>query len=88
MLSIQPRGEDNGDKELGAIGVLARVGHGEETNLVRRVQRCYYRQSRTLLFCIIGHYLVMLLGKVFIIELVSVDGLAPCAITLCEVSSL
>merc|ERR1719189_2324561 len=30
----------------------------------------------------------MLLGKVFIIELVSVDGLAPCAITPCEVSSL
>ena len=33
MFAIQPGGEDNCDKELGAIGVLARVGHGQETNL-------------------------------------------------------
>ena len=64
MLSVQLREEDNGDEELGAVGVLARVGHGEETNLV------------------------VLLGKVLIIELISIDGLAPCAITPCEVSAL
>ena len=27
VLSIQPGGEDHCDEELGAVGVLARVGH-------------------------------------------------------------
>ena len=35
VLSIQPGGEDHCDEELGTIGVLARVGHGQETHLGR-----------------------------------------------------
>ena len=27
---IEPRGDDGGDEELGAVGVLAGVGHGED----------------------------------------------------------
>ena len=31
---IEPRGDDGGDEELGAVGVLAGVGHGEQADLV------------------------------------------------------
>ena len=33
MLSIEPAGNDSGDEELRAVGVLASVGHGEEARL-------------------------------------------------------
>ena len=31
--TVEPRGDDGGDEELGAVGVLASVGHGEDTGL-------------------------------------------------------
>lgn len=31
VLAVQPRGLDGGDEELGAVRVLARVGHGQQT---------------------------------------------------------
>ena len=33
MLAVQVRGGDGGDEELTAVGVGARVGHGEESRL-------------------------------------------------------
>jgi len=33
VLSIQPRGDDGGDEELGSVGVGASIGHGQETGL-------------------------------------------------------
>jgi PIN domain nuclease of toxin-antitoxin system len=33
MGTIQPRGNDSGDEELRSVGVLAGVGHGEQTRL-------------------------------------------------------
>lgn len=33
VLTIQPRGDDGGDEELGAVGVGASVGHGEKSRL-------------------------------------------------------
>ena len=30
---IEPRGDDGGDEELGAVGVLASVGHGKKEGL-------------------------------------------------------
>jgi hypothetical protein len=33
VLAIQPGSDDSGDEELGAVGVGASVGHGEETRL-------------------------------------------------------
>jgi len=30
---IEPRGDDGGDEELGAVGVLSGVGHGEDVGL-------------------------------------------------------
>lgn len=32
--AVKPAGNDGGDEELGAVGVLAGVGHGEQTGLV------------------------------------------------------
>jgi hypothetical protein len=34
VLAIEPRGDNGGDEELGAVGVGTSVGHGEETGLV------------------------------------------------------
>lgn len=34
VLAIEPRGHDSGDEKLGAIGVGASIGHGEEVRLV------------------------------------------------------
>jgi hypothetical protein len=34
VLSIQPRGLDGGDKELGSVGVGSSVGHGQKTGLL------------------------------------------------------
>jgi hypothetical protein len=34
VASVEPRGNDGGDEELGAVGVGAGVGHGEQTGLV------------------------------------------------------
>lgn len=31
--TIEPRGDDGGDEELGSVGVLSSVGHGKETGL-------------------------------------------------------
>jgi hypothetical protein len=33
MGTVQPRGNDSGDEELRSVGVLAGVGHGEQTRL-------------------------------------------------------
>jgi hypothetical protein len=33
VATVEPRGDDGGDEELAAIGVLARVGHGKEALL-------------------------------------------------------
>lgn len=33
VLAIEPRGDDGGDEELGAVGVLAGVSHRQETGL-------------------------------------------------------
>lgn len=33
MSAIEPRGDDGGDEELRAVGVLSSVGHGKETGL-------------------------------------------------------
>lgn len=33
MGTIEPRSDDRGDEELRAVGVLAGVGHGEDTGL-------------------------------------------------------
>jgi hypothetical protein len=33
VLAIEPRGDDSGDEELGAVGVATSVGHGEEALL-------------------------------------------------------
>lgn len=33
VLSIEPRGDDGGDEELGAVGVWSGVGHGQESGL-------------------------------------------------------
>ena len=30
VLAVEPVGDDGGDKELRAVGVLASVGHGEQ----------------------------------------------------------
>ena len=32
--TIEPAGDDGGDEELGAVGVLSGVGHGEEEGAV------------------------------------------------------
>jgi hypothetical protein len=34
MALVQPRSDDSGDEELGAVGVGAGVGHGQQTGLV------------------------------------------------------
>jgi hypothetical protein len=34
VASVEPRGDDSGDEELGAVGVGAGVGHGQQTGLV------------------------------------------------------
>ena len=34
MTAVQPRGDNGGDEKLGAVGVGAGVGHGEEERLV------------------------------------------------------
>jgi hypothetical protein len=34
VATVQPRGNNGGDEELGAVGVGAGVGHGEQTRLV------------------------------------------------------
>ena len=34
MAAVEPRGDDGGDEELGAVGVGPGVGHGEEEGLV------------------------------------------------------
>merc|ERR1711879_967243 len=34
VAAVEPRGDDGGDEELGAVGVGAGVGHGEEERLV------------------------------------------------------
>jgi len=36
VLAIEPAGDDGGDEELGAVGVLAGVGHGEQARLSMR----------------------------------------------------
>ena len=46
-------------------------------------QNHYFLQSHSLV-----QYLVMLFGKVLVIELVSVDGLATSTVASCEVSPL
>ncbi len=33
MGTIQPRRNDSGDEELGAVSILASVGHGKKTRL-------------------------------------------------------
>jgi hypothetical protein len=32
--TVQPRGDDGGDEELGSVGVGSSVGHGEQEGLV------------------------------------------------------
>jgi len=34
VLTVQPRGNDGGDEELGSVGVGSSVGHGEQEGLV------------------------------------------------------
>lgn len=64
MLAVQPICLITGQEELGAIGVWARIGHGEEA------WPCVFKD------------------EVFIIELLAIDGLAPCAVVVCEVTAL
>lgn len=64
MLAIQPIRLVTGQEELGAIGVWARIGHGEKA------------WSR------------VFENEVFIIKLLSIDGLASCAIVVCEITTL
>ena len=33
VLAIEPAGHNSGDEELGAVGVLTSIGHGEKTGL-------------------------------------------------------
>ena len=64
MLSVEPAGLGGAEEELGAVGVGASVGHGEDS----------------------GPGVLQL--EVLILELVAVDGLAPGAVVVGEVSAL
>jgi len=33
MPTVEPRGDNSSDEELGAVGVLSRVGHGKKARL-------------------------------------------------------
>ena len=64
VLSVEPTGLGKENKELGAVGVLAVVGHG-------------YPAGAT-----VGQ------DEVLIVKALSVDALASCAISYCDVSHL
>lgn len=53
MTTIEPGGLDGGDKELGSVGVLSRIGHGKHAGasmlqlkvLILKSIRCRYKQT-------------------------------------------
>ena len=81
VASVEPRGDGGGDKELAAVGVLARIGHACGTS--GPLLQCCVRCRRT--ECAL---LAVLQLEVLVWELRAVNALAACAIAFREVATL
>lgn len=83
MGTIQPRCNDSGDEELGAVGILASVGHGKKTRLgVLKLEVLVYDINRSVTIAL---YILISLRTC---EFLSVDGLSASAVVLGEVTTL
>ena len=85
VLAVQPRGDGGGNEELGAVGVLAGVGHACSESHVSHALglQCVSISQRTKKTLLGVLQLEVLVG-----ELVAVDALAAGAVALGEVTSL
>lgn len=85
VLSVEPRGDGGGDKELRTVGVLSGVGHACRKIFVSNLFLVTYVMISQLTQKVL---LGVLQLEVLIRELVAVDALAASAVALGEVTAL